>query len=468
LESLFLTISVVLVAMLAIKLLWRPGEPPTLLLLIALHLVQVSTALLYADVLGVHVNSISEYRVDLEAATWVALGAVLCLAFGMSSGNAGPSIWQPTLVQAEARKWSPKIAFVFFLVTFALELLFKELSTISEGVRQILLAGSNIQWIGVFLLTYVCLSQNRGFGYLFAAVGLELVVGFLGFFGGFRDVFFVLFVAVASARPRLQMRSIIPLIVAAAVALVLASFWSEVKTGYRAFLNRGTYAQVVLVPVEERLSYIAARAAAADADTLAKGFEKLVLRMGYVEFFGATLENVPARKPYENGAMTLAAISHIFLPRLFFPDKAALPPDTQITTEYTGLPLMYRNDTSISIGYPGELYVDFGVTGLFICMAILGFAYGKATRIIQRSFKSPLIGYGATIPLLMPGFLFETSLPKLLGGVATSFIFLLLMSKFIMPYFEKMFSLNRAIEPIAGHAADGESNFVSRISEYRR
>ena len=454
--------------MLAMKLLWRPGEPPTLLLLIAIHLVQVSTALLYANVLGVHVNSMSEYKVDLEAATWVALGAVLCLTLGMSSGNAGPPIWQPTLAQAEARTWSPKVAFVFFLVTFALELVFTELSTISEGVRQIFLAGSNIQWIGVFLLTYVCLSQNRGFGYLFAAVGIELVVGFLGFFGGFRDVFFVLFVAVASARPRLQMRSIVSLIVAAAVALVLSSFWSAIKRDYRAFLNRGTHAQVVLVPVEERLSYIAARAEAADADTLAKGFDLLVRRMAYVEFFGATLENVPARKPYENGAMTIAAISHIFLPRLFFPDKAALPSDTKVTIDYTGLPLMYRSDTSISIGYPGELYVDFGVVGLFICMAILGFCYGKATRIIQQSFKSPLIGYGATIPLLMPGFMFETSLPKVLGGVATAFIFLLLMSKFIMPYLEKMFLFKQTVEPIAGHTAVGESSFESRISDRRR
>jgi hypothetical protein len=454
--------------MLAMKLLWRPGEPPTLLLLIAIHLVQVSTALLYANVLGLDVNSTSEFRVDLEYATWVALGAVLCLTLGMSAGSAGPPIWQPAVAQAEARTWPPEIAFVFFLVTFALELLFTELSTISEGARQIFLAGSNIRWIGVFLLTYVCLSQQRGFGYLLVVVGIELVVGFLGFFGGFRDVFFVLFVAVASARPRLEMRSIVSLIVAAAFALVLSSFWSAIKSDYRVFLNRGTHAQVVLAPVDERLSYIGARAEEADAGTLAKGFNLLVRRMAYVEFFGATLQNVPARKPYENGAMTIAAISHIFLPRLFFPDKAALPSDTKVTIVYTGLPMMYRSDTSISIGYPGEFYIDFGVVGLFICMAILGFCYGKATRIIQQSFKSPLIGYAATIPLLMPGFMFETSLPKVLGGVATAFIFLLLMSKFIMPYFEKMLPLKQTVEPIASHAANGELNFVSRISERRR
>ena len=66
---------------------------------------------------------------------------------------------------------------------------------------------------------------------------------------------------------------------------------------------------------------------------------------------------------------------------------------------YTGLPLLIFEDTSISIGYPGEFYIDFGVVGLFVCMAALGFCYGKATRILQQSFKSTLMGYGATISI---------------------------------------------------------------------
>ena len=57
------------------------------------------------------------------------------------------------------------------------------------------------------------------------------------------------------------------------------------------------------------------------------------------------------------------------------------------------------------------------------------------------------MGYGATIPLLMPGFMFETSLPKVLGGVATAFIILLLMSKNVVPYLEKMISGRRKLSP---------------------
>jgi hypothetical protein len=203
---------------------------------------------------------------------------------------------------------------------------------------------------------------------------------------------------------------------------------------YRAFLNQGSDAQEVVVPLEDRIAFLADRVSTADVDTLTDGFDKLVRRMSYVEFFGATLHLVPAGRPHENGAMTMAAVSHILLPRLFVSDKAPLPQDTAVTIAYTGLPIMNRSGVSISIGYPGEFYIDFGVLGMMVCMAVLGFLYGKANKYIQRYFSSALLGYGATITLLMPGFLFETSLPKTLGAVCTSFVILLLMSKVVLPF----------------------------------
>ena len=52
-ESPFVTIAAGLVIILTVKLLWRPGEPPTLLLLAGLQLLQVTTGLFYANLLGV-------------------------------------------------------------------------------------------------------------------------------------------------------------------------------------------------------------------------------------------------------------------------------------------------------------------------------------------------------------------------------------------------------------------------------
>jgi hypothetical protein len=433
-ESPLLTILAGLVIILTVKLLWRAGQPPTLLLVAAVHLLQVTTALIYANLAGVNINSLSDYGVDLENATYVALGGIFCLILGMSLGDTGPPVWSPVVAQAEARNWSPRSAFRFFVVTFGIGSLFDLLSTLSEGVRQIFLAGAGIQWIGIFLLAYVCLSQKRGFSYLLGAVGIEVAIGFTGFFGEFRNVFFALFAAIVSARPKVNFSSIVSIIVAATFALLLSAYWSAIKKDYRKFVNEGSKEQVVLVPLEDRLAFFVDRAKDFDTDTLATGFDLLFKRIAYVEFFGATLHFVPDGRPHENGAMTMAAISHILLPRLLFPDKAPLPIDTAVTAAYTGLPMRVSQGVSISIGYAGELYIDYGVLGMMACMGIIGFFYGKASRFIQQHFNSALVSYGATVTLLMPGLYFETALPKILGGVITSFIILLLMSKFVLPF----------------------------------
>jgi hypothetical protein len=433
-ESPTLTIAAGLVIILAFGLLWRPGQPPALLLVAVIHLLQVTTALFYANLLGVHINTLSAFGVDLEYATLIALGGVFCLIVGMSLGDAGPAIWPPDVAQAEATNWSAPSAFRFFAVTLGISLFSGYLSTLSESTRQLFLAGSAIQWIGVFVLSYVCLLQGRGYAYLLVASGIEVVLGFSGFFGDFRNIFFVLVVAFSSAQRKLKLGQFVAITSTAAVALFLMVFWSATKEDYRAFINKGSKLQVVLVPWEERFDYLSDRFGNIDASTIANGLELLIKRITYVEFLGATMEFVPNARPYEDGKMTMNAILHIFLPRLLVSDKAALPNDTAVTIAYTGLPLMLTAGTSISIGYPGEFYIDFGVFGMMSGMGLLGFFYGKANRYIQRHFSSALIGYGATIPLLLPAMYFETALPKTIGGVCTSFIVLVLMAKAVLPF----------------------------------
>ena len=403
-ESPSLTIFAGIVTVLAVKLLWQPGQPPTLLLLAALHLLQVETALVYANVIGVHINSLSEFGVDLENATLVALGAVLCLIVGMSLGNAGPAIWSPSVAQKEAGNWLPRQAFRFYVVTLGIELFCTAFSTLSEGVRQFFLAGASIEWIGIFLLAYVCLSQKRGFSYLLVAVAIEVVLGFTGFFGGFKTVFLVLFIAFASAKPKLNFGSVAAIIVTVAISLLLTAFWSDIKADYRAFLNKGSEDQVALVPMEERFAYLSDRINEADGDTLASGFDKFLKRMSYVEFFAATMHFVPESRPHENGAMTMTAISHILLPRMLFPDKAPLPLDTTVTVAYTGLPIELHAGTSISIGYAGEFYIDFGVSACWHVWVFSDFYMGKQIDTFNSSFPPRLLLTGQRLHFFYPVF----------------------------------------------------------------
>jgi hypothetical protein len=433
-ESPNLTVLAGCVTVLTVQLLWKRGEPTTLLLLAALHLIQVETALVYANILGVHINSLSEFGVDLERATAYALLGVLSLVIGMSYGSAGPRIWSEAICKSEVGNWEPRSAFRFFCITLVLESVFTELSQLSDGLRQFFLAGAGVQWIGVFLLAYVCLVKKRGQIYLVAAVLIEVALGFTGFFGGFKTVFLVLFVAFAAARPRIDFSAIIAICVAASIALLLTVFWSEIKTDYRRYLNQGSQSQVVLVPLEERAQYLYDRANEAGLQTLASGFDKMLRRTSYVEFFGASLSFVPESRQHENGGMTSSAFSHIFLPRILFPDKPPLPSDSIVTIAYTGLPISRNPGTSISIGYAGELYIDFGIYGMIACMGILGVFYGLANRFVQKHCQTALVGYGATFAALAPGFFFETSLPKTIGGVCTAILITVVLSRFVLPF----------------------------------
>ncbi|MFN2508811.1 MAG: hypothetical protein ABR589_08570, partial [Chthoniobacterales bacterium] len=83
--------------------------------------------------------------------------------------------------------------------------------------------------------------------------------------------------------------------------LLLGSIWTAVKSDYREFLNQGFRSQEVLVPVEERAGKLQDLLAGFDAPQMLEGFEAMILRISYVQFFALTIKNVPANVPYENG-----------------------------------------------------------------------------------------------------------------------------------------------------------------------
>ena len=114
------------------------------------------------------------------------------------------------------------------------------------------------------------------------------------------------------------------------------------------------------------------------------GFDRLAQRWGYVDFLAATMRNVPAHVPYENGALIGAAVMHVIEPRLLFPDKPRLD-DNQLTAKYAGFRLDARTSsgTSVGLGYVAELYIDFGVPGTIVVMFVLGFLGGRCFRFVS-------------------------------------------------------------------------------------
>jgi hypothetical protein len=332
---------------------------------------------------------------------------------------------------------------LFCIVMLVLSYFFSLAGAMSEGLIQPALAASRVEWIGVFILACVCISQRRGFEYLLAVTLFEMLKGFSGFFAGFKEVFFVVLVAVFATRSKLNLGGVVVGLVVGGVLLGLAVFWSAVKVDYREYAGLGTGQQAVLISTEDRFRYLFNRAYDADLELMSSGFESLVQRLGYIEMLAATMDHVPDLIPFQEGAQVGATIMHVLQPRLLFPDKPPLPSDTAAAVRYTGIAFDAGNNavnTSISLGYFAELYVDFGYAGIIIGSFLFGLLFGYCVKRVSSYRSLPLImNFGLSVMLMLSFASFEMTLVKMVGGFLTTLSVIVGLQKFVLPYLLRKF-----------------------------
>jgi hypothetical protein len=323
---------------------------------------------------------------------------------------------------------------------------FVALGGIYDGLRQPLLAAGRVEWAGVFALTYVCTAQRRGLVYVVLIASFELIKGITGFFAEFKEVFVVILIGVVAASPRVKPRTAMIGLVLAGATLAMGAFWSAIKADYRTYVSEGSWQQSALVPLEDRLDYLAHRVSETDAETMEFGFDILVRRWGYVDLLSATISNVPAKVPYENGALIGASVMHMLQPRLLFPDKPPLASDTDVAIRYSGIGFNEGGNaatTSISLGYVTELYVDFGVVGALAVTFLLGLLLGCAVKYLMASTALPaIVNSGLAIVLAISVASFEEALAKMIGAAVTSFVVILALRSSFLPYLLNLLSMS--------------------------
>lgn len=425
----WLTAASILVLPLFIRLLWRPGEPPVLLFAVSFQWLQVTAKVFQANAAGVHVALMSGSTM-VEAAIWTGLGALVVLAAGMRVGLRWLRARGDHRAQAEAMQLSPERLFVVFLGVFFVVRVLREVAWAIPGLTQPILALMSVRWVVFFLLAYVVLQQRRRYVWLLVATGLSFVEG-VGFFSGFKTVLFFLLIAFFTTYRRLQPKTVVTGAVLGALLLVLGSAWTVVKPDYRAFLNEGTGLQTVKVDRTDQLRKLWELTTALSWTDIQAGMDPLFNRVAYVDYLAYTMEYVPAFTPHERGAVWAAAFQHTFMPRLFFPDKPRLPSDSEHTMRYTGLNLAGdAQGTSISIGYVGDSYIDFGQWGLFVPVFLLGVLWGLMYTYFMKKARVQLFGYAFATAVLINAHLFEIVALKLIGGTTLAFLLFALLLKF--------------------------------------
>jgi len=303
------------------------------------------------------------------------------------------------------------------------------------GLTQPLLMLAEIKFFFLWTFIYLVFVKQRGYGALAVVIVLESMVGFLGYFAEFKDVFFLILIAYLTARPFFKKRDIVNLVSVGLVLILLSLFWTSIKQDYREFLNQGTGQQIVAIEIPDRFNWVASAAARADAGTFAQSVAEFAERVAYVDFFAYTILRVPALLPHAEGELWGGAIQHIFMPRLLFPDKPELESDSELTMKYTGLYLASEKEgTSISIGYMGESYVDYGFPKMLWPVLALGLLWGLMYRVLLRISPWPLMNCAACVYVLIHVNQFEIHNVKLLGGTVMTFLVAILWMKLVVPF----------------------------------
>jgi hypothetical protein len=414
-----LTPTAVLLLMTCVQLLWRRGEPPVLVFACGMQWLQASAIIFYTNAYGLSLEQAGAGP-EFETATWLSLIAVFVLALGMRLALVRCRRSQYPALRAEALRVNVANAFIAYLVCFVVSTVAGRIAFAFPGLAQLIFALTTLKWMAVFILAYAAAEQRRGYIFVAAVMAIEVAVGLLGFFSGFKSVFFVLLVVALTSPLALQGKRLAFSAAVIAAVFVLGVVWSAIKGQYREFLNQGSGQQEVVVSTEESAAKLADLVTKFSWDSFTDGLETMILRIGYVKFFALTLANVPDSVPYERGALWWGAVKHVLTPRLFFPEKESIS-DSERTMLYTGVRVASAEQgTSIGIGYVAESYVDFGPRWMFAPIFLLGLFHGLTYRffVVRGRFKLLCTGIASAI-LIFGAYAIETSNIKIVGGNVT-------------------------------------------------
>jgi hypothetical protein len=151
----------------------------------------------------------------------------------------------------------------------------------------------------------------------------------------------------------------------------------------------------------------------------------LVDRLWTVYYPALAVARVPSTLPHSDGEILGAALRHIFMPRLLFPEKPVLESDSEMVRKYAGVWVAGADlGTSIAFGYVAESYVDFGVPLMFVPVLIWGIVVGASYRGIQVLIRHQEIAVPVlTVIFWLSVYLFERSWVKTMGLTGTMLIY---------------------------------------------
>jgi hypothetical protein len=424
------------VLLIIIVLTWRLYLPNVFTFLMVFHWAQIITYIFYIN---------SSWKGDMNFLTKSSAPAFLYSLIGLVvmsfvfSRVAYKDLEVSEAVLEEALyKINPKKVLYLYLFLYFISGVLSRSAFAFGSLTQVFINVALLKWAGFVLLGYLSYKNSKYRLFFGVAFALDFVGGFFSFFSSFKDVFFytavilMTFIATIDFKVSLKAGAVV-------VALFyLAVIWTVIKGDYRSFLNEGSGQQVVNVSQERAFDKLSSLLSSVNEETVHEGVSSFFYRLQYVYHFAKSIDMVPASIPYQNGAVWLQTIQFVVVPRVVNPNKGTL--DNSIkASKYTGLQFSGASrGVSFSLGYFADCYVDFGVPGMFIALAILAFIFAKIYRFfLLKATGNIVVNYAIVIAFFVQFCFFEMDGTFMFGRLFTSFIVFVILKYTLFPRMEK-------------------------------
>jgi hypothetical protein len=405
---------------------------PALLWVIGFNWIAIATAILGADLRGLGLAELpfGVYRVQAVNLSLIALiafafGIVVCTRFGRSSAvlerDRAAATVDPVLNLQSC-------VAAYFASLVVAEIAAFVVSTIPQ-LQQPLIVLYMLKFVFIYLIAVAVFTSGRGYLWLIAVLGFEVVNGLTSFFGTFKESFFLVLIAIVATGLRPSVRMWAFGVASAILLVVLSLLWTAVKPEYRNWVSGYTGEQIVARDFNERVDWMADHMVSSDIDYW-KALYGMVERVDSTHIVAQFLLRDDQGYLIDLPSRYLGGIEHVLMPRILFPDKPILD-DSAITSAMTGR--VIDANTSISIGYIAEARYDFGPTWMFVPIFLIGMTLGLAGRYFMTRRAPFIIRQAFATTALFNFFQFGINFNKALGGFLVGFMVLALLLKFGYP-----------------------------------
>lgn len=406
----------------AYKKLWKHDSFNMTFYMVATQWLFISAKVFHADILFTDIADFG-YTGSIYKATLLSLIGLLFLTLGLYRFDKKRKEVDEKTINDYIKKISISKAFKIYLFFLLINIFLTGLAWRSASLNQLILPLTKIKSIIIFILLYAVFYKKENNMTAVKVILIELILGFTGFFAGFKEIFIILVLTYITANKNIISGKVIKRSLAIITILfILLLFWTSIKADYREYANGGQGDQIVRVSISDRILTITDLAMNTEVKDLIESSDDLLERLTQTKYFAEVVHMVPENINYEKGKLWGSVIRHVTMPRILFPNKPAISDSSRankyLYTKVAGV----ESGTSISLGYMAESYIDFGPYLMFIPIFLLGVIYGFIEFLVLRKSKIPFIGYGFLLMILFPGILYETSNLKIVGQLLTNFI----------------------------------------------